>query len=64
METDKGDITLDFAEDKIIYPDGKVQEKDGVDKLELMIKQFLNEPSFESSLRAINILKEFTKFSV
>ena len=64
LKTEKGNITLDFAEDKIIYPDGKIKEKDSVDKLELMIKQFLKEPSFESSYRAINILKEFSKFSL
>ena len=64
LKTKEGEITLDFAEDKIIYPAGAVVEKDSVDKLELMIKQFIKEPSFESSLRAINILKEFSKFSV
>ncbi len=64
LKTKEGNITLDFAEDKIIYPDGTVKYRDGVDKLELMIKQFIKEPSFESSYRAINILREFSKFSL
>ena len=63
MKGKEGNITLNFAEDKIIYHDGNVKEKDNIDKLELMISQFLNNPSFESSYRALNILKEFEKFS-
>ncbi|WP_457639727.1 Gfo/Idh/MocA family protein [Persephonella sp.] len=59
-----GNIVLNFAEDKITYSDGSTKEKDSVDKLELMIKQFVSKPSFESSYRALNILKEFSKFSV
>ncbi len=63
LKTDEGNITLNFVEDKIMYPSGKTVEKDNVDKLELMIKQFIENPSFESSYRALNILKEFNKFS-
>jgi len=63
METEEGQVVLDFVEDRIIYGDGTTVEKDGVDKLELMIKQFTASPSFESSYRALNILKEFEKFS-
>ncbi|WP_457625505.1 Gfo/Idh/MocA family protein [Persephonella sp.] len=59
----EGKIILDFAQDRILYKDGTVREKDDVDKLELMIKQFIENPSFESSFRALNILKEFKKFS-
>ncbi|SNZ07130.1 Predicted dehydrogenase [Persephonella hydrogeniphila] len=59
----EGNIILDFAQDRIIYDDGTVKEKDNIDKLELMIKQFVEAPSFESSYRALNILKEFEKFS-
>jgi len=62
LETDKGKITFDFVEDKIIYPDGTVKEKDNVDKLELMIKEFVETPSFKSAYRALNILNEFVKF--
>jgi len=64
INTQAGKLTLDFVEDKIIYEDGSVREKDGTDKLELMIKQFIEKPDFESSYRALNILKEFNKFSV
>ncbi|RMD45171.1 MAG: gfo/Idh/MocA family oxidoreductase [Aquificota bacterium] len=63
LKTDKGNIILNFVEDKILYPTGKTVEKDETDKLELMIKQFVENPSFESSYRALNILKEFNKFS-
>ncbi len=62
LETDRGNLILNFVEDKIQYPDGKVVEKDGIDKLELMIKQFVEQPSYESSYRALNILEEFVKF--
>ncbi len=58
------EIKLNFAEDKIIYPDGTVKEKDNMDKLELMISEFLTKPAFESAYRALNILKEFNKFSI
>ncbi|MDQ7056444.1 MAG: hypothetical protein Q9M89_08340 [Persephonella sp.] len=64
IKTSQQSIKLNFAEDKIIYEDGTVIEKDGADKLELMIKQFIENPSFESSHRALNILKEFSKFTV
>ncbi|NPA16231.1 Gfo/Idh/MocA family protein [Persephonella sp.] len=64
IDTDRGKLTLNFAEDKIIYEDGSIREKDGTDKLELMIRQFVEKPDFESSYRALNILKEFNKFSV
>ncbi len=62
LETEKEKIVFDFVEDKIIYSDGTVKEKDNVDKLELMIKEFVENPSFESSYRALNILNEFVKF--
>ncbi|WP_456402192.1 Gfo/Idh/MocA family protein [Persephonella sp.] len=63
LKTKEGDIVLNFVEDKIEYPTGDVKERDNIDKLELMIKQFIEKPSFESSFRALNILKEFNKFS-
>ncbi len=59
----KEKTVLNFVEDKIIYPSGKIKEKDNVDKLELMIKEFVEKPSFDSAYRALNILKEFKKFS-
>ncbi len=62
LETDRGDIVLNFVEDKIFYPDGSFVDKDGIDKLELMIKQFIEEPSYRSAYRALNILEEFIKF--
>ncbi|MBK3333169.1 Gfo/Idh/MocA family oxidoreductase [Persephonella atlantica] len=61
--TPQQSIKLNFAEDRIVYEDGTTVEKDGKDKLELMIKQFVENPSFESSYRALNILKEFSKFT-
>jgi len=64
LKTGRGDIKLNFVQDRIEYPSGKVKEKDNIDKLELMIKQFTHNPSFESSFRALNILKEFDKFRV
>ncbi len=63
LKTSDGNILLNFVEDKIVYPSGKEKPKDNIDKLELMIKQFIETPSFESSYRALNILKEFKKFS-
>ncbi len=62
FDTDKGELVLNFVDDEIIYPDGKKVEKDGLDKLELMIKEFVEKPSNESALRALNILQEFIKF--
>lgn len=62
LDTDKGELVLNFIDDEIIYPDGNKVEKDGIDKLELMIKQFVEEPSYESAYRALNILEEFIKF--
>ncbi|ACO03439.1 MAG TPA: gfo/Idh/MocA family oxidoreductase [Persephonella sp.] len=64
LRSKEGEIKLNFVEDRIEYPSGKVKEKDNIDKLELMIKQFVQNPSFESSFRALNILKEFDKFRV
>ncbi len=58
-----GDTVFNFVEDKIIYPTGEVKEKEDKDKLELMIKEFIESPSFDSAYRALNILKEFKKFS-
>ncbi len=55
-------IKLNFVEEKIIYPD-KIKPSDKKDKLELMITEFLNKPSFESAYRALNILEEFEKYS-
>ncbi|NPA53219.1 MAG: Gfo/Idh/MocA family oxidoreductase [Aquificae bacterium] len=59
----EGDTVLDLVKDRIIYPDGKIKENDNIDKLELMIKDFIQNPSFDSAYRALNILKEFKKFS-
>jgi len=55
------DIKLNFVEDKIIYPRKKVKSPDKKDKLELMIKEFLQNPSFDSSYRALEILYQFEK---
>jgi len=57
-------ILLNFVEDKIVYSDENIVENDKKDKLELMIKEFLSNPSFESTFRAMNILEEFNKFKV
>ncbi len=62
LKSDKGNITLNFVEDKIEYPTGETFLKDNVDKLELMIKEFIEKPSFDSAYRALNILKEFKNF--
>jgi len=64
LKSDKDFITLDFVEDKIIYPSGQTVEKDGADKLRLMIEKFINNPSYESSYRALNILKEIEKINI
>ncbi|NPA51884.1 MAG: Gfo/Idh/MocA family oxidoreductase [Aquificae bacterium] len=62
IDTNKGQLVLNFVEDKILYPDGTVVEKDNQDKLELMIEEFVKNPSQKSALRALNILEEFIKF--
>ncbi len=64
LKSESGNIIFDFVNDKIIYPSGKVKEKDNIDKLEKMIKDFVENPSFESSHRALEILKEFDKFKI
>jgi predicted dehydrogenase len=64
LKTSDGDLVLNFAEDKIIYPSGEVKEKDNKDKLKLMIEEFLNKPSYDSTLRSINILKEIEKIKI
>jgi len=64
LKTKEGKIIFDFANDTIKYSDGRQEKKDNTDKLELMIKQFIQNPSFESSYRALQILKEFNKFDV
>lgn len=64
LKSSEGDIILNFVEDKITYPSGKVVEKDNQDKLRLMIKEFLENPSYESSLRSLNILKEIENFKL
>ncbi|RMA97066.1 Gfo/Idh/MocA family protein [Hydrogenothermus marinus] len=64
LKTKNGDIVFDFVNDKIIYPSGEEKEKDGKDKLETMIKEFIENPTFESSYRALEILKEFDKFNI
>jgi len=64
LSSDKGNIIFDFVNDEIIYPDGTKVPKDNTDKLELMIKQFVEKPSFESAYRALEILKEFEKFNI
>ncbi len=58
------EILLNFVEDKIIYSNNITKENDKKDKLELMITEFLTNPSFESSFRALNILEEFNKFGI
>jgi predicted dehydrogenase len=57
-------ITLDFVEDRILYSSGKTVEKDNIDKLKLMIENFIKKPSYESSYRALNILKEIEKIKI
>ncbi len=64
LKTKEGEIIFDFVNDKIKYPSGKEAEKDNQDKLELMIKQFIQNPSLESSYRALKILEEFSKFDI
>jgi hypothetical protein len=64
LKTGDGDLVLNFAEDKIIYPSGEVKEKDNKDKLKLMIEEFLKKPSYDSTLRSINILKEIEKIKI
>ena len=61
LKTEYGNLILNYVEDKIIYPSGEVKEKDNEDKLKLMIKEFLNSPSYDSVFRSINILKEIEK---
>ena len=53
-------IKLNFVEDKLVYPH-MVVIPDKRDKLELMIKEFLTNPSFDSSYRALDILYQFEK---
>lgn len=60
----EGETLLNFVEDKIYYPDGSVKEKDDVDKLRMMIENFINNPSYESSYRALNILREVEKIKI
>lgn len=57
------ETVLNFVEDTIYYGDSRIKEKDGVDKLKLMIENFLYNPSSDSSIRAFEILKEFEKIS-
>ena len=64
LKTKDGEIIFDFVNDVIKYPDNKQKGKDNIDKLELMIKQFIQNPSFESSYRALQILEEFNKFDI
>ncbi|RUM51040.1 MAG: gfo/Idh/MocA family oxidoreductase [Hydrogenothermus sp.] len=64
LKTKEGEIIFDFVNDTIKYPDGIQEKKDNTDKLELMIKQFIQNPSFESSYRALQILEEFNKFDI
>ena len=64
LKTKEGEIIFDFVNDTIKYPDGRQEKKDNTDKLELMIKQFIQNPSFESSYRALQILEEFNKFDI
>lgn len=64
LKSKSGNIIFDFVNDKIIYPSGEIKEKDNIDKLEKMIKDFVENPSFESSHRALEILKEFDKFKI
>ena len=59
LKNGEGSIKLNFIEDKIIYPQDKIKPPDNKDKLELMIKEFLNNPSFDSSYRALEILHQF-----
>jgi len=64
LKGEKNPIVLNFVEDKIVYSENNIVENDKKDKLELMIKEFLNKPSFESTFRALNILEEFNKFKI
>lgn len=59
-----GETLLNFVEDKIYYPDGSTKEKDSVDKLKMMIENFISNPSYESSYRALEILKEVEKIKI
>lgn len=64
LKSGSEETLLDFVEDKIIYPSGEVVEKDNIDKLKMMIEKFIKNPSYESSLRALNILKEIEKINI
>lgn len=64
LYSEEGQTVLNFVEDKIYYPDGSVKEKDGVDKLKLMIENFINQPSYQSAYRAFDILKEVEKIKI
>lgn len=56
-------IKLNFVEDSI-YHNGNIIESDKKDKLKLMIQNFINNPSFESSFRALKILKEIENIKI
>lgn len=60
----EGETVLNFVEDKIYYPDNSVKEKDNVDKLRMMIDNFIKNPSYDSSYRALDILKEVEKIKI
>lgn len=59
-----GETLLNFVEDRIHYPDGSTKEKDNVDKLRMMIQNFIYNPSFESGYRAFDILNEVEKIKI
>jgi len=61
LQNNNSSIKLNFVNDEIVYNDNSVKSSDKKDKLELMIKEFLNNPSFESAYRALDILKEFER---
>lgn len=60
----EGETILNFVEDRIHYPDNSVKEKDNIDKLRMMIDNFIKNPSYDSSYRALDILKEVEKIKI
>ena len=52
---------FDFTTDTIHYPKGISVEGDKKDKLEMMITEFLTNPTFDSSFRALKVLKQMEK---
>ena len=63
LTKDEEKTILDFTTDTIYYPKGKAIEGDKKDKLETMIGEFLDKPSFDSSFRALKVLKQIEKIT-